>query len=385
VQALALGVLLLAADAAVAARVVDVRVGMHPGYARVVLETDAPAAHEIVTAPAVTPGEVVVRIAATSAARALPGRGATAPEVVLEPQPDGTTLARIRAAGPVRVETQVLRAPPRLVLDLRAGTPAAEPAAAPAGETAVEIAAAAPEPAPAAPEPEAVTEVEPIAPVAPPPPVEASSIAAPPEQSASRPEAVPIAVAPEPEAAPVVIPEPPALAETPTPPVAAPPPAAIAFEPRSLAVGAALGVGIALLGLAARRARRPEPALEAVVAAAASPADEIAAGDAPAAPDELAPPLPLPPPLREGDGEPDASAEADIERAEDVSRMHRRLDARLAEVAARLDAVAARQAELDRHEGAQTQEIAAQRAAIARLQRALRVPPRPRKSGKDAG
>jgi hypothetical protein len=341
-------VLLLAAGAAVAARVVDVRVGTHPGYARVVLETDAPAEHEIVTAPAVTPGEVVVRIAATSAARALPGRGATAPEVVLEPQPDGTTLARIRAAGPVRVETQVLRAPPRLVLDLRAGAPAAEPAAAPAAETAVEIAAAEPEPVPApepapAPEPEAVTEVEPIAPV--------------------------------------VIPEPPAVAEAPTPPVAAPPPAAIAFEPRSLAVGAALGVGIALLGLAARRARRPEPALEAVAAAAASPADEIAAGDAPTAPDDPA----SPPPLREGDGEPDAAAEADIQLAEDVSRMHRRLDARLTEVAARLDAVAARQAEFDRHEGAQTQEIAAQRAAIARLQRALRAPPHPRKTGKDAG
>lgn len=346
VRALALGVLLLAADAAVAARVVDVRVGTHPGYARVVLETDAPVEHEIVTAPAVTPGEVVVRIAATSAARALPGRGAMAPEVVLEPQPDGTTLARIRAAGPVRVETQVLRAPPRLVLDLRAGAPAAEPAAAPAGETAVEIAAAEPEPVPApepgpAPEPEAVTEVVPIAPVA--------------------------------------MPEPPAVAETPTPPVEAPPPAAIAFEPRSLAVGAALGVGIALLGLAARRARRAEPALEAVAAAEASPADEIAAHDEPATPDEQAPP----PPLR--DGERDASAEADIELAEDVSRMHRRLDARLAEVAARLDGVAARQAELDRHEGAQTQEIAAQRAAIARLQRALRSPPRPRKTGKDAG
>jgi hypothetical protein len=378
VQALALGVLLLAAGAAVAARVVDVRVGTHPGYARVVLETDAPAAHEIVTAPAVTPGEVVVRIAATSAARALPGRGVTAPEVVLEPQPDGTTLARIRAAGPVRVETQVLRAPPRLVLDLRAGAPVAAPAA----ETAGEIAAAEPEPVPA-PEPEAVTEVEPIAPVAPLPPVEASSIAAPPEQSAPRPEAAPIAVVPDPEVTPVAIPEPPAVAEAPTPPVEAPPPAAIAFEPRSLAVGAALGVGIALLGLAGRRARRPEPTLEAVAPAEASPADEIAAGDAPAAPDELAPPLP--PPLREGDGEPDASAEADIELAEDVSRMHRRLDARLAEVAARLDAVAARQAELDRHEGAQTQEIAAQRAAIARLQRALRAPPHPRKTGKDAG
>jgi hypothetical protein len=53
--------------------------------------------------------------------------------------------------------------------------------------------------------------------------------------------------------------------------------------------------------------------------------------------------------------------------------------------AARLEAVAARQARLERHEGAQTHELAAQRAAIARLQRALRASPRPRKTGKDAG
>ena len=67
--ALAFALVLLAADASMAARLVDVRVGSHPDYARVVLETDAPAVHEIVTLPAAASGEVVVRIAATSVAR----------------------------------------------------------------------------------------------------------------------------------------------------------------------------------------------------------------------------------------------------------------------------------------------------------------------------
>ena len=187
--------------------------------------------------------------------------------------------------------------------------------------------------------------------------------------------------APEPE--PVVVPEPPVVAEPPTPPVESPPPAAIALEPRSLAVGAALGIGLALVGFAALRDRRaapaaaepelrrpvPLPSIEPRALAVEAPAEQAAEATTP----EAAPAAFVP------------DAGGDPELAEDLVRMHRRLDARLAEVAERLDAIAARQDELDRHEGTQTHEITAQRAAIARLQRALRPPLRPRKIEKDTG
>ena len=120
-------------DPAACARITAVRVGTHPGYARVVLETDAPADYEVLTAPAATPGEVTLWIAAESRARDVAPTGPDAPAVSLLPQADGSTLARIRAPGPLRVETQVLAAPPRLVLDLRraVGEAAAEAPAPP--------------------------------------------------------------------------------------------------------------------------------------------------------------------------------------------------------------------------------------------------------------
>jgi hypothetical protein len=56
----------------------------------------------------------------------------------------------------------------------------------------------------------------------------------------------------------------------------------------------------------------------------------------------------------------------------DVLRMHQRLDARLAEIADRLGELAQRQGRLEARAGAETEEIASQRVAIARLQRSLR-------------
>lgn len=377
VLACALGAALLAGGTAFAARIVDVRVGVHPGYARVVFETDAPAVHEIVTAPAATPGEVVVRIAAASAPRALPGRGAMAPAVVLEPQPDGTTLARIRAAGPVRVETQVLRAPPRLVLDLRAeqSAPATGPEDAvdePQADQPPLLEALPPEAPAAPPAPESVPPAEPPLP----PVAEAVSPAETPVPGETPPAAEPAPSSPPPPV--VVVPLPRGVVVEPrTPPVESPPPAALAFDLRSLAVGAALGVGLALLGLTARRAGRAAAATEdapETATVAAAPPEEVA--PAPSEPEE---------PSAPDDPAHAPDAPFDAEYTADWIRMHQRLDARLADVAARLEVVAARQADLDRREGSQTHEIAAQRAAIARLQRALRPPPRPRKTGKDAG
>ena len=339
--------LLAAAGTARAARVVDVRIGVHPGYARVVLETDAPAAHELVAIPEAIPGEVVVRIAATAAARELAARAPDAPSVALEPQADGSTLARIRAPGPVRIETQVLSAPPRIVLDLRRAV------------------AALPDPTDAGPEPTRAPEPEPTPePIAPPAPEPAPVVTpdsverdAPPVPGVA--ETSPLVAEPVVAPAPVP-PEPEAL-----PPVTAPPPASIALESRSLATGIALGIGIALFASAIVRGRRVE------AAPAPAPIETAEPEPRPATPSE--PPLAGPEPATEPAAAP-LLPDREMDLVLDFLRMHQRLDERVAGLAARLDELAARQDELERSTAAQSAEIAAQRVAIARLQRG--APPR---------
>ncbi|MDJ0869562.1 MAG: hypothetical protein QNK03_25915, partial [Myxococcota bacterium] len=120
--AMALGLLALppAADAAALRRV---RIGVHPEFTRVVFETDAPAAYRI---EPLDPGagEIRVRIEATTASIEAVSPGADVPLVTVEPEAGGAALARIRATGPVRIEEQVLEAPPRIVLDFRTAVPA---------------------------------------------------------------------------------------------------------------------------------------------------------------------------------------------------------------------------------------------------------------------
>ena len=352
--ALAALLVLALGSAAHAARLVDVRVGLHPGYARVVLETDAPAAHQVIAAEG---DEVVVRIDAESEARTLAPRGADAPSIALEPAGDGATLARIHSAGPLRVETQVLAAPPRLVLDLRRS---ARAATAPI------------EPLPMEREPEASAppelEAASVEPTPAPEPVEAPAAhlaeAAPALPAHAEPVPEPVAADEPPPAPPTAATPEPAL-----PPVAAPPPASLALDPRSLATGLAVGFAIALFAFAARRPRRavaPAPAI------AATPPEPVAVAEPElaAAPAE-APAL-----------EPLVSVEP--ASAHDLVRMYQRLDARLAEVVERLDAIAARQRRLDARGSAQGLEIASQRAAIAHLRAALRPAPQtPRASERE--
>jgi hypothetical protein len=147
-----------------------------------------------------------------------------------------------------------------------------------------------------------------------------------------------------------------------------PPRAGLGIDPRSLAVGLAAGFGLALIALAARRQRKASvvaPASDAsiatpesisaerieTVAAAAAPEPETVAGTGAGS-------VPVP--------------EVRDEWMLDVLRMHQRLDARLAEIADRLDELGQRQARLEARGGAQDEELASQRTAIARLQRSLR-------------
>ncbi len=340
-----------------AARLTAVRVGTHPGYTRVVLETDAPAAYQVLEASTDAPDEVTVQIAAESRARDVAARGPGSPSVTLSPQADGTTLARIYAPGPLRVETQVLATPPRLVLDLRRA----------ANEAA--LAATAPESEIATPVPREVVEGSP--PTLPTPPLrDAESVVADP--------APVLAPAAEPSSAPPPDPvpaEPATAIEAPPtvdapPPVAAPPPRAdLAMDPRSLAVGLAVGFGIALIAIAARRQGHAGVVVAPAIEGAAAPPESglvepLEMAEAAAAPESEAVDAPC------------VEAVPLIEVRDDwmldVLRMHQRLDARLAEIAGRLGQLAERQSRLEARGGAQNEELASQRAAIARLQRSLR-------------
>jgi hypothetical protein len=355
--------LCLHAAVASAARLTAVRVGTHPGYTRVVLETDAPAAYEVLETSGETPGEVTVRIAAESRARDVAPRGPGSPSVALLPQPDGTTLARIRATGPLRVETQVLATPPRLVLDLRRAE----------GEVAAAATADAPEPDSPPPPTKAVETPEP------PQPGATGAVVAEPAPRAEpvsdpipEPAPVPAAAAAAIDASPAIEPSP--SVET-TPAVSAPPPINPLPQPsrsdpgidlRSLALGLAAGFGVALLALAGRRRRAPAvaaPETEALLATPESvgvaPAEAVAVD-----------------PVAEVAAEPGAdlipAAEVRDDWMLDVLRMHQRLDARLAAIADQLGELSRRQSRLEARGGAQNEELASQRTAIARLQRSLR-------------
>lgn len=365
----------LQADPAACARITAVRVGAHPGYTRVVLETDAPAEFEVVGAPAATPGEVTLRIAAESRARELAPTGPGAPAISLLPQADGTTLARIRAPGPLRVETQVLTAPPRLVLDLRPALgEAALRAPAPPPPTPELLPLPLPPPAAVETPPPTAPEVAGTAPI-----VESAPVEAPIEAPAA-PEPTP-PTGPEPIAAPAAIDAPPPVALPPVgsppprteiaaPPVASAPPANRRIELRSLVVGLAAGIGLALVAFASRR-RREEVVAGSATGESAALAEAIAAE-----PVEAAEPAAQPEPSASSEAvaapEPAPAAEAHDASLLDVLHMHQRLDARLAEIAGRLAELAQRQARLEARTGAETEEIASQRAAIARLQRSLR-------------
>ena len=357
--------LLLHSDPAACARITAVRVGTHPGYARVVLETDAPADYEVLTAPAATPGEVTLWIAAESRARDVAPTGPDSPAVSLLPQADGSTLARIRAPGRLRVETQVLTAPPRLVLDLRRAV----------GEAAVEAPTPAPPPPapeiPPLPTPEAVETPAPTPQelVVTPPVLEPAPVETPAPEPTPRPDPALVATPTAIEAPPPVG-SPPPQREVAVPPVGTAPRANRGMDPRSLVVGLAAGIGLALVAFASRR-RREDAVAERSAGESAASAEAVAAVPIEAL-ELAAPPEPSASPAAEAEPEPAPNAlHAALARL-DALRMHQRLDARLAEIADRLGELAQRQARLEARAGAETEEIASQRAAIARLQRSLR-------------
>jgi hypothetical protein len=126
-----LGSLLLAAPAlpnSQSAAVVQVRVGKHPGYTRVVFELDEAVDYTI--RPTGESREIVVDLEAGSARRVMTSRSDLVETVSIQPA-EGGAVARIRVTeAPVHITEMLLSEPPRIVLDLRAeraATAAAEP------------------------------------------------------------------------------------------------------------------------------------------------------------------------------------------------------------------------------------------------------------------
>lgn len=188
---LALGLFALPAWAAT---VVQVRVGPHPTFTRVVFELDVPSGYRVERRTPVGGGatEIVVTLEASSRARSIASRSKLI-EAVSVDEGVGQSVARIRLQKPgLRLREMILADPPRIVLDVMADD--AEVAARPAARKRP--------PAPA-PKREVVEEAPPKPPV----PEPAAAVRQPP----SRPEVV----AEEPAKPP--LPKPPAVPPPPEP------------------------------------------------------------------------------------------------------------------------------------------------------------------------
>jgi hypothetical protein len=146
-----------AGPALAAGRIVDVRVGRHDEFTRIVFELDSPASHQVEQKNGAS--ELVVRVGAGSGAREILTNSEIVRSVRLEPK-GAETIAHLSLRSPqVRFSELTLESPPRLVIDVRSAAgeaPVAKPAAPPAPTT-----AATPAPAkPAAPPPAPVVAVE---------------------------------------------------------------------------------------------------------------------------------------------------------------------------------------------------------------------------------
>ena len=248
--AISLAALGLLGGPAWSARVVEVRVGDHPTFTRVVFELDAKAGYEIERRAVEGGGqELIVTLSAASEPRKIGSRSPMVAGVEVEPSgKDAVARVRLRRAAPL-VKELILTSPPRIVLDLMLPDDLARAATAPKAKakTGPATAQAPSEPAPekprevadatAAARPEASKPAPQVAPPAPKAPAVAAKPTRPPEVAAApepvkperaaetpkRPKPVETAAAPkapekpEPTPPPQAVPTPPATQPTPTP------------------------------------------------------------------------------------------------------------------------------------------------------------------------
>ena len=116
---------LLAASAAGAATVSEVRVGTHEdGHTRIVVELDSMAGYRLQSPTAGGSPELIVNLDAASVSRDVPSKSRVVKKVHVEPSGDAGSTVRISlATGDVAVKETLLANPPRIVFDLKARGP----------------------------------------------------------------------------------------------------------------------------------------------------------------------------------------------------------------------------------------------------------------------
>jgi hypothetical protein len=417
---LGVGVLLLMSGQAQAANLVDVRIGVHEKYTRVVLETDAKTPYRIESSSG---DELVLSLSASSGSRLIASKqSAHLLSVLVKPTEPGASQVRIALRGPVDVKKTVLSGPPRIVLDLSqtevmksvaptTTAPVAPPRSKP--PTPILTPAVSSEPKPAS----AAAPQKPAPPLR--PPSELAQPAAP--EPEKKPEtAVPSASEPDPGAS--LTAREPAKPPTPAPSkpsttprrIATPPPPATRpglldalpaplNEPFILgALLAGLILVLALVAMRRRAAGRDDEPITPFAAgepfsvdeqpgdvavpwaepgeAALSPEPEVAAGGEPSLFDQ---PAEARPPLGEQEARGSTMDQPEVVEAAAAGGpaptvgASREFEQRLSQLEARLEDVLEAKERLERQVAAQTEELRVQRAAIARTQRVLRNLTRP--------
>jgi len=208
-----LGVWLVASPAS-SAELVQVRVGNHPTFTRVVFEFDAPAGYRLERhAAGEADNVIVVTLGAATRARDIASRSPGVERVTVEAGSDNSVARIVTRKRGLPIKEMILSDPPRVVLDLM--LPVVASAHADEIEPAPAVATPQPEPAPvlaAEPEPEPAAPPEPVAepeseladsepPPAPPEPAleEPPPIVPEPMPVAVEPAPAPVAVVPVPE------------------------------------------------------------------------------------------------------------------------------------------------------------------------------------------
>jgi len=129
-----LGLLVFASSAVImagtaeAAEIVEVRIGKHADFTRVVFELDRPAGYRIERVdPTSDVAELVISLEATSIPRRIKSYKSLIVQVEIEPS-GPRSIARIRLARPgLRLKEMILSKPPRIVLDIISDAKAAPP------------------------------------------------------------------------------------------------------------------------------------------------------------------------------------------------------------------------------------------------------------------
>ncbi len=379
--------LLLAAPAR-AAEVVEVRVGNHPTYTRVVFELDAPAGYRIERHEAEDGvSEILVTVDAGSTPRSVDPKTVMVDRIAVQDGLDHSTVRIRLRKSPSRVRELILANPPRLVFDLVFP----EPMLLAAKRRAADEPAAAPKPI-AKPTPQPIAKVsEPVAPA-----------------QLAKPMVVQPKAAPKP--APAQLAKPVVMQ-----PKVAPKPAAGRLASASAGTdwpfygsiaGAVILLGVVLVVWLRRRSLPNDVAVTALAeqagaddpreAAETSVGSELseAAREAPRTGPEFA----AGPGIFDEDDSEKENETMDVEspdlpmertatglrttRADtgpaaaaggsDMARLFRDLERRVVQLEARLDESSDARERLERQVAAQAEELRVQRAAIARTQRALR-------------